>query len=66
MIRDVYAAALRSLEAAPALLARIEAGEGLLREARERLNLADRGNTARRIEVRIDAFLAAKEANRGN
>lgn len=50
MIRDVYAAALRSLEAAPALLARIEAGEGLLAAMQARAEKAERErDEARRL-----------------
>ena len=73
---DVVAKASAALSAAPALLARIEAGEGLLREARDDLfslgmncghpmgGGAD-GAEARKIHARIDAFLAGKEAPRG-
>ena len=63
MIRDVYAAALRSLEAAPALLARIEAGEGLLAAMQARAEKAERERDIARgvAEDRTEAALRAKE-----
>lgn len=64
---DVVAKARAALSAAPALLARIEAGDGLLREARplvfqSRMTGAENGGP---LYQTIDAFLADKEANRG-
>lgn len=59
---DAFGKARALLAAAPALLARIEAGEGLLREARGFIQECQSGSE---VADRVDAFLAGKEANRG-